>query len=447
MRLRAGLLGALAASATLTALAAGLREWLCPLRRPEPPGAVWIAPVAAVGNPILPKVGVLEIGDLDGDGTRDLWVVVPWAYRSEPGIQVLSGATGRQIRAWSDANRLRPDCGYSAANVGDVDQDSYEDLAFVCEVRRLSIASGRTGEELAKVDDVGGAIRAIEAVGDFDADGIGDFGLSLECPDPRVQIRSSRTRAVLHEWSYVKQPHEVPPVCFDFEWVLCRADDVDGDGVSDVVIGAPPGRPSDKVDFASRKGFVEARSGRDGRAIWHINGMWEGEQWPTDLSPLGDQDGDGITDLLIGSEGRIEVASGRTGALLVERDGPLETDWGIQAEDAGDFDGDGRCDLLVICTNEDIHSGLPFGCGGFFEILSGLTGEVLHGNGLARESYQGELIPVGDLDGDGRADLVQTFPIGSRGDVDFPCCDSFRPPSSWIALISGADAVAPHEAE
>ena len=155
----------------------------------------------------------------------------------------------------------------------------------------------------------------------------------------------------------------------------------------------------------------------DAVALHAITGEGGGFAWAA--SELADIDGDGAGDLITGAPGfdsangtnagRLYVYSGATAALLYTFDGPAtNTVLGYSMADAGDTNGDGVHDILgggqgnqggTSAGNAYVYSGADG------SLLLSLTGEQIG------ENFGHAVAGIGDIDGDGRGDLL----VGSPG--------------------------------
>lgn len=115
---------------------------------------------------------------------------------------------------------------------------------------------------------------------------------------------------------------------------------------------------------------------------------------------------------------------------------PVET-WELQRPQAlasFDFDGDGTPDELHCDLSAGTHR---------VEVRSGATGRGLFVHEDPREyEYEVGAFPLGDLDGDGCAELALQHPRMDRSDYDIEPFDAVLGARSWITVVSGRLACA-----
>ncbi|HYF01520.1 MAG TPA: integrin alpha, partial [Planctomycetota bacterium] len=200
---------------------------------------------------------------------------------------------------------------------------------------------------------------------------------------------------------------------------MATVGDVNGDNLSDFIVGAPSASPGGRMDAGSA--FVY--SGLDGSLLYQKDGAIAGDALGVSVAGAGDVDGDGIPDFIIGAYaadsrvGIVYVYSGAHGGLIYQKDGSAETetsDFGRSVATAGDIDGDGKADFVVGAPNS--YPGNAPRTGSVF-VYSGATGARLNRwDGEATDDYFGAAVSGGgDVNADGTPDIIVGAPDVDAG--------------------------------
>jgi hypothetical protein len=208
-------------------------------------------------------------------------------------------------------------------------------------------------------------------------------------------------------------------------WAVSGAGDVDGDGFADLAVGAPSwsageGSPGQALVFHG------GRSGPTAPEAWVVVGTDHGSRLGSEVAPAGDLTGDGYDDLLVTEPGhssgaRVHLYPGGPGGLstgavwavsVSDAEAALVNDATVGIAAVGDVDGDGFADVVVGANGHseafEIEGAAwlyPGGPGGPSELPSWQVFGGTPGAHLGRR-----VAALGDVNGDGYRD----FALGSH---------------------------------
>lgn len=190
-----------------------------------------------------------------------------------------------------------------------------------------------------------------------------------------------------------------------FGWVSSPVPDVGGDGVQELLVSAPF-----HDGAGTNAGRVYLFDGRTGLERFHVDGL-AGENLGYSVRDAGDLDGDGLGDLIVGGPGSTgvpgvaRVLSGASGApLLTLASGVAADAFGYSVTGVGDVDTDGVIDFAVGAYLDDTAATNA----GRVVVVSGADGVTILRSftGLAGDNFGTALAVLGDVTGDGRAELA-----------------------------------------
>ena len=321
---------------------------------------------------------VSSAGDINGDGYSDILIGVPYPdpdginhagkayvlfgkdgnFSANIDLSSLDGTNGFVMHGVHAYARL----GYSVSSAGDVNGDGYSDML---------IGSPYTVDPNAQENNGGDVYLVFGRSDNFSA----NINLSTLDGTNGVRIVGNATG----------------PEDGRFGFSVSTAGDVNGDGYADLLIGEPFGGQAPKegrayVAYGKASGF--------GSTLYHpydgtFTGAREADRAGWSVSTAGDVNGDGFTDILIGTPYRNSTAD------------ELETD----LQEAGET-------YLVFGNAEGFESSTQLAS------LDGGNGIVI--KGIQFNDHSGWSVGMaGDVNGDGYADVLIGAPDAGSGEDDY----------------------------
>jgi len=353
---------------------------------------------------------VAGAGDVNGDGFDDVIVGDPNYFNEGPSYVVFGSAAGVgasiDVTALDGTNGFSlSDGAHSVAGAGDINGDGFDDVVvgpFIRENYTAGVSYVVFGTDTGfganlDLDDLDGSsgfrmtsgegedILSVAGAGDVNGDGIDDVIVATPFASASyVVFGTTAGFAANLDLASLDGSDGFRLVSAD-AYDLAGAGDFNGDGIDDLIVGAPGGKSSagdSYVVFGKDTGFTASLdlSELDGSNGFRIDGIDADDRTGTSVGGAGDFNGDGIDDLVIGAPG----ADGGAGESYIV----LGTDSGVGASlDLTELDG--RNGFRLVGIDEGDGSGRSIaGAGdvngdGFDDLIVGAPGA----NGFGGESY------------------------------------------------------------
>jgi hypothetical protein len=401
-----------------------------------------VADFTGLAGEQLGGAGIGSAGDGNGDGFGDLLVPTGTAVKIFHGSSVLLYNQNAQFQ-YDGPGTVQ--AGASVAPAGDVNGDGYSDLLVGSSADyggyggRIACFLGGRGNTGTTPDwEILGPMpgasfgQSVASAGDVNGDGYTDvivgapgYGSGQVHEGAAYVYHGSATGLSFnHAWTY--EPNLADA---QFGWSVASAGDINGDGFADVVIGEPgyssgPNMP----DVGRANVFLGSRNGLSSTPSWTVTAGYDLARLGESVATAGDVNGDGFGDVIVGGPtdwlstpwaGRVHIFYGSAnglppGASWGNEGAQVSEHYGSSVATAGDVNGDGYSDILI--GSPDFDLGTDADVGAVWLYLGGPAGpsqtpdRFLYGD-QAGARFGASVAGAGDLNGDAFSDVI----IGAPG--------------------------------
>ena len=456
-------------STTSSQVAIGAPGWTSDSQTPNR-GGVWVlggtSTFSSIGVP--PARGsqaneelaiVAGLGDVNGDGFADFAVGSTYydagSLTDAGRVAVYYGGNGIFNPNFVDfGEQANGHFGFAVASAGDFNGDGYADMVVgAADEAHGDVAEGASyvyfGSAAGLIEDKRIVLpgdqhkanygAAVACAGDVNGDGFSDLIIGAPWYSG---AKTDEGRAVVYYGS-AAEPSTLATTTIEgqtpFDQTLgylavASAGDINGDGFSDVVIGAPWADNTSNNDEGRVLIFLGSATGLSTTASSSLWGGSNGPYFGWSAAGAGDVNSDGFDDIIVGAS-RYSNGQNQEGQVLLFRGGPggIETApaWRIESNQAGamlgssvasagDVNGDGFGDVIVGASsysNQQTQEGkawIYLGAANGLATTATWTQEANQNNA----NYGTSVAGVGDVNRDGYGDVVVAAPNYDNGQTD-----------------------------
>lgn len=388
-------------------------------------------------------------GDVNGDGYDDILIAAPFydnGHTDEGAVWLWNGSPGGPSLSptWqAEGEEVEVRFGWSLASAGDVNGDGCDDIIIGCpRSNPLYIQAGRAYAWYGSSSGMGdpgtpdnadwvtagtkdNAIVGSSVAGAGDVNGDGYCDVIVGAPGEitaRVFYGSESGIEKIPSWVFT----ETKAGC-GFGWSVAGAGDMNRDGFSDIIIGAPYYSPTGNAADLQKglaRAFYGSPSGINPSTSWMAYGPFQGAQFGYCVSTGGDMNGDGYSEIIVGAPGVAQAhfyhggpdgpVSLQPGDTVYNVYGDSTSLLGFSVASIGDIDGDGLSDVIIGAPNDNGEGG-PDSKRGVVRVLYdyGINGGFKEQkyNGSMDSGYLGWCVSgAGDVNADGYADFLMGSP-------------------------------------